>query len=152
MKKIILFLTTVISLMSCGTSETVLSTGVDLSDYKHCILGTSSIDGSADVVDVILKIENFLPEVLTIVSRSEAAELILQGNKVLTPSINITSEKWDGGHTYIAVSFSDMRTGRLLAVCKSSGIGMSIEEDREIALDKIKDELKKVFLYDSKRR
>lgn len=156
MKKIVLFLTTVISLMSCGgTNETVLSTGINLSDYKYCVVGTSSIDGSADLADLVLKVENFFPEVLTLISKADAAELISEGQKVLTPAINVSSEKRDGlYYTYIAVSFHDLKTGKLLAVCKSSGAGSTMKEGRRYSYDHIKKELINAFLSknDSKRR
>lgn len=156
MKKIVLFLTTVISLMSCGgTNETVLSTGINLSDYKYCVVGTSSIDGSADLADLVLKVENFFPEVLTLISKADAAELISEGQKVLTPAINVSSEKRDGlYYTYIAVSFHDLKTGKLLAVCKSSGVGSTVKDGRRYSYDRIKMELINAFSRknDSKRR
>lgn len=52
----------------------------------------------------------------------------------LTPNIHVTSEKWDGGHTYITVTFYDHGTNQSIAVVKSSGIGMSISQDQNIAL------------------
>lgn len=145
MKEFVLSIITVLMLCSCGTSETTISTGVNLREYKHCVLGTENINGDADVTDIVLKVENILPEVFTIVSRNEAESLILDGKKVLTPSTNVKSEKWDGGYSYISVSFRDLKTGRLLAVSKSSGQGMSINEDQEIALGKIKKELINAF-------
>lgn len=154
MKK--LFLITVTVLMSCGgTNETVLSTGIILSDYKHCVVGTSSIDGSADLADLVLRVENFFPEVLTVTSKAEAAELISEGQKVLTPAINVSSEKRDGlYYTYIAVSFHDLKTGKLLAVCKSSGVGSTVKDGRRYSYDRIKMELVNAFSRknDSKRR
>ena len=156
MKKVILFCMLVIGLLSCGgTNETVLSTGIDLPDYKHCVVGTSSIDGSADLADLVLKVENFFPEVLTIISKADAAELISEGQKVLTPAINVSSEKRDGlYYTYIAVSFHDLKTGKLLAVCKSSGAGSTVKEGRRYSYDHIKTELINAFSRknDSKRR
>ena len=95
-----------------------------------------------------MKVENILPEVFTIVSKERAYYLVQEGKKVLTPDISVKSEKWDGGYSYISISFRDLSTGRLLAVTKSSGQGMSIEEDQNIALNKIYKELisNKVFL------
>lgn len=156
MKKIVLFLTTVISLMSCGgTNETVLSAGINLSDYKYCVVGTSSIDGNADLADLVLRVENFFPEVLTVTSKGEAVDLMSEGQKVLTPAINVSSEKRDGlYYTYIAVSFHDLKTGKLLAVCKSSGVGSTVKDGRRYSYDRIKMELINAFSRknDSKRR
>ena len=52
----------------------------------------------------------------------------------LTPHINIKSEKWDGGHTYITITFYDLYTDQSVAVVKSSGIGLSISQDQKLAL------------------
>ena len=141
MKKVLFAIMLLCSLVSCGTSETVVSTGVNLSEYEYCLLGTGSTSGDADVTDIILRVENILPEVFTIVSKERAYYLTQEGNKVLTPDISVKSEKWDGGYSYISVAFRDWLTGRLLAVTKSSGQGMSIEEDQHIALQKIRKEL-----------
>ena len=141
MRKVLFAIMLLCSLVSCGTSETVVSTGVNLSEYKYCLLGTGATSGDADVTDIILKVENILPEVFTIVSKERAYYLVQEGKKVLTPDISVKSEKWDGGYSYISISFRDLSTGRLLAVTKSSGQGMSIEEDQNIALNKIYKEL-----------
>ena len=141
MKKILFAIMLLCSLVSCGTNETVVSTGVNLSEYEYCLLGTGATSGDADVTDIILKVENILPEVFTIVSKERAYYLVQEGKKVLTPDISVKSEKWDGGYSYISISFRDLSTGRLLAVTKSSGQGMSIEEDQNIALNKIYKEL-----------
>ena len=145
MKKILFAIMLLCSLVSCGTSETVVSTGVNLSEYEYCLLGTGSTSGAADVTDIILRVDNLLPEVFTIVSKERAYYLAQEGNKVLTPDISVKSEKWDGGYSYISVAFRDWSTGRLLAVTKSSGQGMSIKEDQHIALQKIRKELLSKF-------
>lgn len=141
MRKVLFAIMLLCSLVSCGTSETVVSTGVNLSEYEYCLLGTGATSGDADVTDIILKVENILPEVFTIVSKERAYYLVQEGKKVLTPDISVKSEKWDGGYSYISISFRDLSTGRLLAVTKSSGQGMLIEEDQNIALNKIYKEL-----------
>ena len=141
MRKVLFAIMLLCSLVSCGTSETVVSIGVNLSEYEYCLLGTGATSGDADVTDIILKVENILPEVFTIVSKERAYYLVQEGKKVLTPDISVKSEKWDGGYSYISISFRDLSTGRLLAVTKSSGQGMSIEEDQNIALNKIYKEL-----------
>ena len=137
MRKVLFAIMLLCSLVSCGTSETVVSTGVNLSEYEYCLLGTGATSGDADVTDIILKVENILPEVFTIVSKERAYYLVQEGKKVLTPDISVKSEKWDGGYSYISISVRDLSTGRLLAVTKSSGQGMSIEEDQNIAINRI---------------
>ncbi len=157
MRKILIFALSAILFSSCiggGTIKTTLSTGINLTEYKYCVLGTNGTDGDGELTDIILRVENMLSEVLNVVSRDEAVGLISKGNKVLTPAISVKSEKWEGGHTFITISFSDLRTGRLIAVIKASGIGFSIEEDQEIALYKISKGLINSFSRkdESKRR
>lgn len=48
-------------------------------------------------------------------------------------------------HTYITITFYDYDTGQSIAVLKSSGIGLSIPQDQNIALRAIRKKLKKVF-------
>ena len=60
-------------------------------------------------------------------------------------SIHVTSEKWDGGHTYITVTFYDYNTNQSVAVIKSSGIGMTISHDQNIALNAIRKKINKLF-------
>lgn len=66
-------------------------------------------------------------------------------DSILTPNIHVSSEKWDGGHTYITVTFYDFNSNQRIAVVKSSGIGMTINHDQNIALNAIKKEFDKLF-------
>ena len=75
----------------------------------------------------------------------QAITLLEQGEKILSPRISVKSEKWDGGHTYISISFYDYETNQSVAVVKSSGIGLSIAHDQQLAFSAIKKELNKVF-------
>ena len=49
MNKILFAIMLLCSLVYCGTSETIVSTGVNLSEYEYCLLGTGSTSGDADV-------------------------------------------------------------------------------------------------------
>lgn len=133
-------------LTSCGTtSNTIVSNGIDLSKYKYAVLG-KDMDGDGELADVILQVENMITETnLEIVPSSKGIELVKQGFFVLYPNISAKSEKWDGGHTYITVTLYDYDTNRMLAVLKSSGIGLSIDDDQQLAMSSIKNELFKVF-------
>ena len=82
---------------------------------------------------------------LTVVSAQEGVAKVALGESVLTPNIHVSTEKWDGGHTYITITFYDYDTGQSIAVLKSSGIGLSIPQDQNIALRAIRKKLKKVF-------
>ena len=90
-------------------------------------------------------VQNELSGKLQVVSSSEALSLIDRCEYVITPRINVKTEKWDGGHTYITISFYDFKTNQLVAVVKSSGIGLSISQDQKLAFSAIKKELNKVF-------
>ena len=88
---------------------------------------------------------NDISEKLQVVSSEKARSLIYQGEKVLSPRINVKTEKWDGGHTYISISFYDYDTNQSVAVVKSSGIGMTISHDQKLAYKALKKELDKTF-------
>lgn len=99
--------------------------------------------GDAELADILMMVQNDISERLHVVSPEEARSLIVQGEKVLSPRINVKTEKWDGGHTYISISFYDYNTNQSVAVVKSSGIGLSISQDQKLAYKAIKKELEK---------
>ena len=148
MKKYLFVLVTFISfiLFSCASSDslTTYAKGIDLSKYKYVVFGSGD-KGDAELADILMMLENDISEKLQVVSSEKAISLIYQGEKVLTPRINIKSEKWEGGHTYISISFYDYDTNQSVAVVKSSGIGMSVLDDQILAYKAIKKELDKTF-------
>lgn len=149
MNKYILGFITILSLtlVSCASSQstTTVSDGINITDYKHVVYGDDDKDGAAELTDILLLVQNELSGKMSVVSATEAMRLIDAGEKVISPRINVKSEKWDGGHTYITISFYDFKTNQLVAVVKSSGIGLSIAQDQKLALSAIKKELNKVF-------
>lgn len=134
-------------LSSCASSKstsTVLN-GTDFSKYKYVVLATSG-DGDAELEDIVMMVQNEISERLQVVSAEKATSLWLSGEYVLSPKINVKTEMWKGGHTYISVNFYDYDTNQSIAVVKSSGIGWSISQDQELAYKAIKKELNKFFL------
>lgn len=148
MKKLILYAVFLLSLVmtSCASSSSVttIANGNDLTQYKYVIFGSSE-EGDAELNDISLIVQNEISNKLQVVSSEKALSLMSLGNKVLTPKINIKSEKWEGGYTYITISFYDFETSQMVAVVKSSGIGWSIAHDQKLALEAIKKELDKTF-------
>jgi len=136
----------VIAFVSCVSSKgtTTLSNGTDITKYKYILFGKED-DGDAELADILMMVQNELSEKLTVVSDAKAIQLIAQGEYVLSPQINVKTEKWGGGHTYISISFYDADTNQNVAVVKSSGIGLSISHDQQLAFKAIKKELDKVF-------
>lgn len=136
----------VIAFVSCVSSKgtTTLSNGTDITKYKYILFGKEN-DGDEELADILLMVQNELSEKLTVVSDAKAIQLIAQGEYVLSPRINVKTEKWGGGHTYISISFYDADTNQNVAVVKSSGIGLSISHDQQLAFKAIKKELDKVF-------
>lgn len=136
------FIVSVFLVTSCSSSKSVLSTGVDLSKYQYVVFG-SETTGDRGLDDIMMMIQNEIVNTkLNIVS---SYNLSSAGMYVLTPHINVKSEKWDGGHTYITITFYDYYTNQAVVVVKSSGIGMTVSHDQEIALGAIRKELQKVF-------
>ena len=134
-------------LSSCASSKstsTVLN-GTDLSKYKYVVFGANS-DGDAELEDIVMMVQNEISEKLHVVSAEKATLLLSIGEKVVSPKINVKTEKWEGGQTYISVNFYDYDTNQSIAVVKSSGIGLTISQDQELAYKAIKKELNKFFL------
>ena len=133
-------------MISCASSRstTTVSNGTSLSDYKYIVFGKED-DGDAELADILMMVQNELSDKLIVLSPVRANSLLVQGEKILSPRISVKSEKWDGGHTYISISFYDYYTNQSVAVVKSSGIGLSISHDQQLAFSAIKKELNKVF-------
>ena len=148
MKKIHYVLFALISLLivSCASSQstTTIAKGNAITSYKYVVFGGED-EGDAELADILMMVQNDISEKLQVVSPEKAFSLIRQGERVLSPRINVKTEKWDGGHTYISISFYDYDTNQSVAVVKSSGIGMSISQDQKLAYKAIKKELDKTF-------
>lgn len=147
MKKIVYFLFVSITLLmtSCASnSATIIANGNDLSRYKYVVFGKDD-QGDSELSDIILMVRNAISEKLIVVSPKEAYALSNQGVKVLAPKISVKTELWDGGHTYITINCYDYDTDQSVAVIKSSGIGITISQDQELAYKAIKKELEKNF-------
>ena len=132
--------------VSCASSQstTTIAKGNNVSNYKYVVFGSED-EGDAELADILMMVQNDISEKLLVVSPEKARTLIRQGERVLSPRINVKTEKWDGGHTYISISFYDYDTNQSVAVVKSSGIGLSISQDQKLAYKAIKKELEKTF-------
>lgn len=147
MKSLSLFslIVVVIILQACSTSNAVISHSIDLSKYSYVIFGKEST-GDRELDNIIMTVQNEIANTkLQVISEENGFSKIAAGKSVLTPSIHVSTEKWDGGHTYITITFYDYDTNQSVAVLKSSGIGLTISHDQNIALSAIRKELKKVF-------
>ena len=93
-------------LVACASSKsaTTVANGNDLSKYKYVVFGNDD-EGDAELADIMMMVQNDISEKLQVVSPDKALTLIRQGESVLSPRINVKTEKWDGGHTYISISF-----------------------------------------------
>lgn len=143
----IFFFLIVVLLASCASSKSsmAVSQGMDIKSYHYIVFGPADKNGDAELTDILLKVHNELIGKLRFVSSSEALSIVLRGEKVISPYVDVKTEKWDGGHTYITICFYDFQTNQLVAVVKSSGIGMSILHDQKLAFSAIKKELNKLF-------
>ena len=129
---------------SCSSSNAVVSHGSDLSKYKYVVFGKEST-GDRELDDMIMLIQNEIANRFQVVSAQKGLELLNLGELILSPNINVKSEKWDGGHTYITINFHDYDTSQNIAVIKSSGIGLTISHDQKIALNAIRKKLDKIL-------
>ncbi len=93
-----------------------------------------------------MSVQNQIAETnLIVLSASNTLKIVECSDSILTRNIHVTSEKWDGGHTYITVTFYDYNTNQSVAVIKSSGIGMTVSHDQSIALSAIRKKISKLF-------
>lgn len=129
---------------ACSSSNAVVSHGSDLSKYKYVVFGKEST-GDRELDDMVLLIQNEIANRFQVVSAQKGLELLNLGESILSPNINVKSEKWDGGHTYITINFHDYDTNQSIAVIKSSGIGLTISHDQKIALNAIRKKLDKIL-------
>ena len=129
---------------SCSSSNAVVSHGSDLSKYKYVVFGKEST-GDRELDDMIMLIQNEIANRLQVISAQKGLELLNLGELILSPNINVKSEKWDGGHTYITINFHDYASSQSIAVIKSSGIGLTISHDQKIALNAIRKKLDKIL-------
>ena len=129
---------------SCSSSNAVVSPGSDLSKYNYVVFGEKST-GDRELDDMIMLIQNEIANKFQVVSAQKGLELLNLGELILSPNINVKSEKWDGGHTYITINFHDYDTSQSIAVIKSSGIGLTISHDQKIALNAIRKKLDKIL-------
>ena len=129
---------------SCSSSaKLVVSNGTNISKYKYVNFGKEQT-GDRELDDVMLLVQNEIANTkLQPISLTYAPDDYL--GYTLTPHINVKSEKWDGGHTYITITFYDLYTDQSVAVDKSSGIGLSISQDQKLALGAIRKKLQTVF-------
>jgi hypothetical protein len=144
---VFVLITALFGMSSCLSSKsTIISSGINLSDYKYIVFAKED-NGDAELADILMMVQNELSGKLEVLSPLKAQQLLEEGKKILSPRISVKSEKWDGGHTYISISFYDYDTNQSVAVVKSSGIGFSISQDQRLAFSAIKKELNKVFMY-----
>ena len=99
----LLLLNLAITISSFATSKVVLATGVNVDKYDYVVFGDKST-GDRELDDVVMMVKNEISNTkLTVISSTEAIRLIANGKYVLSPYINIKSETWGGGHTYITI-------------------------------------------------
>ena len=130
----------IITLMaSCSSSKIVLSNNANIDKYKYVILGNESSD------DIVMAVQNQIAAInLQALSTSNISKASECSDGSLTPKIHVTSEKWDGGHTYITVTFYDYNNNQRITAVESNGIGMTVSHDQDIALGAIRKKIKKL--------
>lgn len=146
-KQILLLLSLLFLVASCipFKSSTTTSTGANLKSYKYLVFGEEDEKGDDILNDILLKVHNELPKYFEVVTTQKALNLINNNVMVISPKINVETQYWEGGHTYITISFYDFATKEMVVVIKSSGYGMSISQDQKLATFAIRRELKKAM-------
>lgn len=105
--KLIIPIAIIALVASCSSSKIVLSNDANIEKYKYVIFG-NELSGDRELDDVVMLVQNQIAETnLKVLSVSNASKVSECSDSILTPNIHVTSEKWDGGHTYITVTFYD---------------------------------------------
>ncbi len=145
MKHFIATIIIIATMTSCASSRIVLSDNANLDKYKYVIFGNETT-GDRELDDVMMEIRNLISRTsLKVLPASDATKIISCSDSILTPNINVNTEKWDGGHTYITITFYDYANNHPIAVVKGSGIGLSLRHDQNIALGRIRKNLHRLF-------
>ena len=88
-------------IQACSTSKAVVSHNIDLSKYSYVVFGKET-SGDRELDDIIMTVQNEIAATkLAVVSAQDGLAKIAIGEFVLSPNIHVSTEKWDGGHTYI---------------------------------------------------
>ena len=133
-------------LMTMAMTFSLAACGSDSGETKEDSGGGKETSGDRELDDVVMSVQNQIAETnLTVLSPSNTLKIFECSDSILSPNIHVTSEKWDGGHTYITVTFYDYNTNQSVAVIKSSGIGMTVSHDQSIALSAIRKKISKLF-------
>lgn len=102
----------IVLMTSCASGKIVLSNDVNISKYKYVIFGKET-SGDRELDDVVMSVQNQIAETnLIVLSSSNILKICECSDSILSPNIHVTSEKWDGGHTYITVTFYDYNTNQ----------------------------------------
>ena len=92
-------------IQACSTSKAVVSHNIDLSKYSYVVFGKET-SGDRELDDIIMTVQNEIAATkLAVVSAQDGLAKIAIGEFVLSPNIHVSTEKWDGGHTYITITF-----------------------------------------------
>lgn len=150
MKKIIYAIAAIVltfTMVACSTSKgtTTVSKGSDLPQYKHLVFAQYDTRDVA-LAELLQTVQNQIAEKFEVITSDEAVALMRKGEKVLTPHINIKSDSWAGGRTYVTITFHDQRTDESVAVIKSIGLDHNLSpKDQKRALKALKKQLDKTF-------
>lgn len=74
-----------------------MTNGQSLSDYKYVVYGQEVEGGSMKMTDVMFSVQNEIAKVLKEVSKQDALNISMNGERILSPRVNVNSELWDGG-------------------------------------------------------
>ena len=135
----------VMLMQACSSGKAVLSHDADIQKYSYVVLGEEE-SGGGTLDDIGMAVQNAIAETrLEVIPLEDVIDKIFLGEHVLAAEIYISSEKWEGGRTYITLIFYDYDTKQRVAILKSNGMGLSNSQDRNLALRAIRKKLKKVF-------
>lgn len=144
--KTLILVFSIISLMSCTTSKSVVSKTADIRKYEYVtITDVMGYNGSPSLMDAEIHIYNALEmSGLKVIGDREIGQLSpRQQEKLLLAHFSVVQNETE---SIVSVNFVDYATGRPIASCRGAyGMGWNEEGDIRGAFKKLAAEIKNTF-------
>lgn len=147
MKKIyFLFVIVLIGLVSCTTTNSIVSKTADLSKYKYVtIVDLLEYGGSPSLMGLEIKIHDILSDTRLKVLGERQIESLSdeQIEQLLLVRFEAIQEE---AESIVSINFVDYANGRPIASCRGVyGMSFTCAGDMKVALKKVAKEVKKIF-------
>lgn len=133
-------------LLSCTTSNYVVSNSANIDKYKFATINkVMGYTGSAQLMDMDVRIYDIVEKSgLKMIGEKEIQNLSKEGQEsLLLVKYSATQSEQE---SVVSITFVDYLTLRPIATCRGAyGFGWTEEQDMNVALDRAKEQVKKLF-------